>query len=463
MKSKKAKSYRLIQHTLIIAISLLFTACQNNEKGELKVSTPTPTPQATSTNSESTNEDNSQKTNDSSSKIADEESVTFSITKNTEIPKNKTNTSTFLSQLNKYTVQIRLPMGLIEGSKIYRQWDTELPEEIVTSKTLTADTTQTITDEISYKGANLKPQNLNYFIERKGEVLATGQFRIKADLIITNNQTAEQLGLHPGKNNLGILYFDYRSQLNTQGQEFDISADEIIANESVIESFSEEESTLPAPEGIAGKNGGSIKITAINAKGTLTVHSRGTRGGIGHTGQEQFPVTAPGMNGRDEIVHFEKNCEPQYLSAKVPAIKFPLIKSPIKIRRVGACHIESFCSVNSTAGQQGPQGLKGLQGSQGLPGGDSGSFILEIKNNENFFVTTDTNPGLGGPGGIGGPGGRGGPGGSPGKHANCTPESDGIGKVGETGAPGDSGPPGSSGKTELSCIKKSNFESIECK
>jgi hypothetical protein len=455
VKSKKLKSARLIESTLIFAIPLLFTACQNNEKSNLKVNESVPTSETTSTNPESTNDNNSQKANDSSSKIADEESVTFSITKNTEIPKNNTNTSVFLSQLNKYTIKINLPLGLLEGSKIYRQWDTELPEEIVANRTLTSDTEQIITDEISYKVASLKPQNLNYFIERKGEVLATAKFHIKADLIITNNQTAEQVGLHPGKHNLGILYFDYRSQLNTQGQEFDISADELIANESVIASFSEEESNTPAPEGIAGKNGGSIKITAINAKGTLTVHSRGTRGGIGHAGQEQFPVTAPGMNGRDEIVHLEKNCEPQYLSAKVPAIKFPITKkSPVKIRRVGACHIESYCSVNSTAGQQGPQGLKGLQGSQGLPGGDSGSFVLEIKDNENFYVTTDTNPGLGGPGGIGGPGGQGGPGGSPGNHAKCAPESDGKGKVGETGAPGDSGPPGSSGKTEVSSIKK---------
>lgn len=424
------------QLTVAIALVLFMTACQGgggSSAAQQPVAPvkPTPTPSPVS-------QDNS--SSRTVQKPTPAGTVELSIFKNTDMPETRRNTESFLSQLNKYTVSIKIPES-ISNAVVYRQIDDADSVKV----DISTDENGIAKDRIQYSGKYLAPQNYHYFIVANDQVLADATFQILADVRVSGERKASELNLNPGRHSIGILYMDYRSRLNTQGQSYNLSAKEVVANNSVIESFSEDESNTAAADGLQGHEGGKIAIETESAAGTLTVFMRGTKGGKGRDADAITDKAKKGPQGTDEVAHRTRICEPSVKRTIDPNVAY----GPPQ------CQVVTDCQVRATAGGPGANGIKGSDGDAGLPGGNSGSFSMIAKNSQNFFVTTTSIAGVGGVGGNGGKGQVGGEGGDPGKSILCSRVSSGLGPKGKDGEDGKQGSVGASGLNQQNCVRTS--------
>lgn len=458
------KSLALVHGSLVLAVLLFMSACQKNDgSGNQQQPAPVANPSPAPTQEQAQPQ---APTNEAPKKAATEvepetstvnrpaEVVEISVAKNTDLLEPESGPRIFLNQLNKYTIKVSIHNAEAEAVQIYRKTANNEPQVLSLSSERISDTTQVFVDELEYTEKSLAPKTYTYIVKRGEQTLASRKFEVRADIYVSQEKDAPQLGLHPGKYQLGILYFDFKARLNTRGQDFEITAKELIANNSVIESFSESEANTPAAEGLAGKNGGMIRIKADRAQGTLFVFMRGTRGGKGHKGEEQTAIKERAENGVDEVSRSHKVCDDSFKQTRDP-------KDIISLR--APCQSVIECVVSATAGKNGQPGFPGKPGSPGLAGGNSGSFEITFERNDNFFVTTESLGGLGGAGGDGGNGGVGGLGGFPGKFSQCSYLSTGIGSTGPVGSFGETGSSGPAGVNEVSCVNDLISKNNSCR
>ena len=204
-----------------------------------------------------------------------------------------------------------------------------------------------------------------------------------------------------------------------------IETDLLISEGVVIQNFLLGEK---APNRKKGRSGGFIEIRAKKATGELSIILNGEDGG---DGIRPLPITEVAENGLNGFSgrYFEEFGMPQNLRCRG-------FKPP-------------------TNGQDGKEGLKG---ENGFPGGNTGSFFIEVHDSKEFRLNYEIKPGLGGLGSLGGEGGYGGKGGiliieDEKCKRNWSKFPDGkrgpVGKSGKRGATGDVG--------EI-CIKLNNKE-----
>lgn len=268
--------------------------------------------------------------------------------------------------------------------------------------------------------------------------LASGEIRVPVDLEIKGrflSETAEIVGIHR-------LFLAKNAELLSQGQNLNIEVRKILSDGGTIASFAEGQT---AASGSAGRDGGQIRIRAMEAHGTLRIVARGENGAGGSNGVRGGRGPSGGR-GSDGQTSFEYNC------FRVP----PHIYLP-----GNRCSRIRYCSKPPGNGSQGGRGVPGGRGANGFPGGDSAEVLLEVAKNSDFQVQYEIMPGRGGPGGAGGAGGPGGLGGAPGNSPSpCV--SAVAGALGAAGAAGVNGSPGAPGNSSKVCIKIGTTKLGDC-
>lgn len=185
------------------------------------------------------------------------------------------------------------------------------------------------------------------------------------------------------------LFLKNRARISWLGETLEISAQEIISEDAVLESFSTNQKTASA--GVVGKNGGNLVIRAQKLSGSLFVRGDGQNGGTGIEGAPG-PTGDKGTTGPITFLHWG---------------------SP-KTAPPDAYHIRGYwfyCDPPRPPGTVGGAGGVGFPGNTGGFGGNSTRVLVEIKDvssGDVFFTNKPGIGGLGGPGGLGGEGGEGG-------------------------------------------------------
>lgn len=241
---------------------------------------------------------------------------------------------------------------------------------------------------------------------------------------------------------LDTLVIENDSLLYNRNINVDLKVNKLISNNGRIATFPSgfEDITLDDHNGLSG---GTIKINAIEAYGTIAFELRGLNGGK----QTKIPET------------------------REPLPRDPKLDGQCPRRVNGDVSNPSLC-----VGKNGHKGLRGHTGFEGLKGGDSGSLDLTI--NRNFLeLAVYYYPGLGGQGGAGGEGGLGSPGGR-GNIVQIIPDREGPvcpmcrtesvnnkrifpdGKPGPKGDKGNQGPKGQDGIQIDSVIAIGNTKEI---
>ena len=245
-------------------------------------------------------------------------------------------------------------------------------------------------------------------------------------LRLTNSeQPSEQINATYKK----IIFMD-QATLYTNGANLNLVADEILFQNSTIDSF--EPGLRKAAVGQNGASGGSIRITTKNAIGKVRVMLRGQDGGDAYPAASYSDRAEQGKPSQAaELARKTKNCSPFNLGGLV-------------------------------YGEKGASGKKGVKGHDGTNGGNTGTFSLETSSRDGLRLDVNFIPGYAGAPGDGGPGQQGGLGGT---IVGATKTENGYaflcdrnqitfrdGPEGEYGTQGDKGNSGLDGITETACI-----------
>ena len=226
-------------------------------------------------------------------------------------------------------------------------------------------------------------------------------FTFYRDLVVDSSNikkiTAKDLGLSEDNlNKIGALVLTPNSTLITNGNNLQISAEEVVAaKNSRIKTFSNGEET--AADNTIGKSGGLVTIKAAFSAGEINVEMRGQNGGRITSRPAAINYYPPeyreGMlDGAPESGYFLPSTDPNcsnhctrsnYIQTSVP-----------------------------TSGQQGLRGVTGSLGFSGMKGGSSGKFNLISTRSKLNFLNVNV---IAGKGSTGGEGGEGGPGTNGGK------------------------------------------------
>lgn len=244
------------------------------------------------------------------------------------------------------------------------------------------------------------------------------------------NLASEQLVLRYDR-----LVLGRDSQFITQGLNVRIEVKELISDGGTIRTFKEDQIASP---GNNGRSGGHLELVIGHATGELNLVMQGEKGGTGADGKGpdqalKGPTGAPGM-----------------------AALFVDLRPGIRVQ-----------GHKATNGAQGGMGLRGYPGDPGLKGGDSGTALIKISDEEDFKLLAQKHPGHGGDGGQGGVGGPGGDGGPPGKesipeyHGPETHNYTTQGPQGPQGPQGLQGNPGSDGYEEKIC-SQTGAQELHC-
>jgi len=252
------------------------------------------------------------------------------------------------------------------------------------------------------------------------------------------------------------LFFKNRARITWQGQKLELRAQEIISEDAVFESFSSDQET--AAVGLAGKDGGQLKLRVRKLSGSLFIRADGQNGGTGFQG-EQGAVGQKGTVGPVAYLHWG-------YTDKEP---------PKDVYRYGGYWF--YCN---PARQPGTEGGVGGLGAVGLPGGKGGNtskVFVEIEDTSSGDVFFTNKPGVGGEGGPGGIGGEGGEGGWSGEidwksNAPSMPQGGDLslfhqcsskqGAKGPQGPQGAQGPKGEDGFQAPFCLKRGNSQMGSC-
>lgn len=194
--------------------------------------------------------------------------------------------------------------------------------------------------------------------------------------------------------------------LLTNGGNLSIEVNNLISDNGAIRSFSSPGTAQP---GLAGRNGGSINITAhARISGSLMVDLRGEQGADGKAGADGGKGSTGAQGDNAASGTFD-------------------------------------CSHGPGAGGRGGTGQKGGDGEQGKPGG-SGGHLIVFASELDAARRVLASPLLeGGTGGTGGSAGNGGPGGDGGAGGSSNGWCQGTGSTGPQGDPGPGGAPGQNG------------------
>lgn len=246
------------------------------------------------------------------------------------------------------------------------------------------------------------------------------------------------------------LFFD-KTKIKTNGFNLEITANEMISNDGVIETFAE---NTKAKENVAGRSGGNIIIRSKVAVGQLLVILRGEDGGDGSKGISYSARAKDGIAaGYGEA---ECECSPRACPHVSPIEFLESLNINKEIQRL------CFCVSHGTNASNGADGLKGRKGSPAMPGGDSGTLKVIISDGAGFEIKTIREMGLAGKPGAGGegqPGGFGGEGGPSGRNRDCRGEAGGNGAPGPVG---DIGDPAADGKFGQICIYVASESRSDC-
>lgn len=225
------------------------------------------------------------------------------------------------------------------------------------------------------------------------------------------------------------LILGKNAKLITQGLNVRFEVKELIAEDAEILTF---KSDQYAPLGSNGRRGGNVEIVAENAIGNLRIVMQGEHGGMGFNGREpDESLRGPkGATGRSALWILNSIGSPLYILAR-----------------------------RAENGAPGGQALPGYPGGNGFRGGDCGTALVKITNEQDFHLVFQRQPGSGGDGGPGGAGGPGGFGGDPGvetmPHYNGPPVHNYTvpGPMGAQGPQGPKGARGPSGNIEKVCMQ----------
>lgn len=285
-----------------------------------------------------------------------------------------------------------------------------------------------------------------YALAVEGTELDGTNISIPKDLEIVGKQGLPRL---EGINRI----FLRNAQIGTAGADVTLDANEIISEESVIETFPEGQK---APTGLNGRPGGEITIRAKSARGRLRIISRGEDGGDGadrgngHDGS----IGAQGSPGEWAI----NPVYTHYLGASSGAALVRHIehfhsgpddyiwKTNIGGYKVPGSVLAFICKTIPGNGGTGGRGEDGKDGGPGGNGGDTARVIVQITDATQFKLEVSAVAGAGGLGGRGGKGGKPGPGGPPGPQDQghiCDPAHEGPPGLG--GTDGRQGRPGKNG------------------
>jgi hypothetical protein len=237
------------------------------------------------------------------------------------------------------------------------------------------------------------------------------------------------------------VFLEPRGKVFTDGNYFELIAEEVIARGGTIETFPEG----PTPFGKDGRSGGTIVIRAHTGSGKLPLLSRGEGGGEGMSG---IPGKAgfKGNPGKDAVIG-PKPGDAGPPGTLVPSL-LPLMQPPELMKPYYECKSETG------EGEAGTMGSPGTNGGNGGRGGDSGKIFIEILDPSAIEVMPRVSEGTGGKAGVGGAGGLGGPGGDPGKRDGyqlCREAN--PGPIGPSGPAGKDGLAGANGIREAICLK----------
>ncbi|MDG0816468.1 collagen-like domain-containing protein [Bdellovibrio svalbardensis] len=348
----------------------------------------------------------------------------------------------------KYTVQFSWPH--LEKDKILRIRLGTVLQEILSSQTFFTHTV----------GHN---QILNYSFDildsnRKPEMTFRKTVIIPYDFVV---REGTGVLLYNTKIEANRVFLSDKIPLTTNGTTLDIAANELHAANGSIQTFPESikiknsqgfEEELPptAPDGVNGRSGGAISISAKKLYGRLHVYMRGEKGGRGLKGDPK-PQASAGVPAE---------------SAKPECLK----DSPVRFS-LSQCS----CPSDLRPGGQGADGEKGNPGRQGMSGGDSGSVRIMIQEyipSEGIDSILPTDgvgivdvvqlPGVGGDGGFGGDGQAGGAGG-PGRNIAGRLECRGDGGMsGKDGPVGDAGGAGHPGVLGMKCVYIGSENQNDC-
>lgn len=441
------KSLFVHQLTVLLALFIFLSACQKGPQGTSvnQPSTPSaPSAPSTGEKSEPHKEEEAPAIPDVHAQIQ----ITKLTTDLDLYDRNK-----FQDSLNKYKITVTADEEALRRLKVFVRKDQETELQSFTVLDSKEDGVAVLSGGLQYSRKDNMPQILNFVVQYDDQVILEKQFTIKADLLVRNAQIkAQELGLSPGKHQLGIIYFTADSHLITEGQFYDIDADYLVADKGTIETFTADVADQAAPLGVAGKNGGYISLKLKKATGHLAFKMRGTRGGQGMKGPAQIQNPEVGPTGDSERMGERRVCEPSVKRQAPADVAFP----------VRECHVETACLRGATAGKQGPQGLKGNPGNPGLQGGTTGKLTLEVENNQMFNYSVERFKGAGGIGGESGEGGAGGRGGPQAEAHFCPRESSGTGPQGPDGVKGDPGSRGDYGVEDQVCVRISKSEQTIC-
>jgi hypothetical protein len=226
--------------------------------------------------------------------------------------------------------------------------------------------------------------------------------------------------------------FGDESSLLTQGRDFTINTEELIAENSTIATFQKEQK---AATDQSGRNGGSIVIKATRAIGNLSFSLRGENGGDGKDGESYANRAANGADGTAADYNFR--CSGQNV-------------------KVCTCNSSTSDRENGKPGQKGAPGRDGTNGGRG---GHSGSVKIEVfeKSSQFHIDIYKQEAGIAGKPGKAGLPQKGGQGGK----AWIPPNSPWItyvcnnripGRDGDNGDPGKDGVQQPNGTIEANCI-----------
>jgi hypothetical protein len=231
------------------------------------------------------------------------------------------------------------------------------------------------------------------------------------------------------------LFLHADTPLSTNGHRVEITAEELISNNGVIETFPE---GAKASSSQNGRPGGDLTIRIQKAIGTLKVIARGQDGGDGEKGS---PYSSRAADGRPP--------EPGRLECEAICLRCDQSDAPLMGSRmpVATQRLSCLCSEIGTDATNGSPGAKGRTGGRAGHGGDSGNLKIEIQDGSSLDLQTISRPGQAGTPGKGGDGQPGGI--AQGTKSRC---SGNPGTNGPTGPQGDTGPKANDGKDSQICI-----------
>jgi hypothetical protein len=232
----------------------------------------------------------------------------------------------------------------------------------------------------------------------------------------------------------------------TRGNDVTLSADEILSEEVVIDTTPD---PITALLGETGRGGGSLKIFAARAQGSLHIVSAGQAGGAGRSGTTGGGGFEGGRGSDGKSGYTTECLRPMWTFDRDPG-------GP------GRCHKSWYCERATGNGGQGGIGKPGSSGEVGQAGGDTAEVLVRVDEPGGFRVTYELKPGAGGPGGAGGAGGPGGPGGEPGSPTSYC-RAAGRGPQGPQGPSGPAGAIGATGNSRAVCLRLGAAEIGDCR